>query len=126
MNAGLLAVQQMTEGMRSSGLEEVQANAVVQAIAEGVKAFSVTPEVLRQELAPFANKSDGLEARLGQLENRLERLETRVDALHDKVDALVVAVDTLSSRMFWLTITLLGTMGAMLAAMASVLFMGAG
>ena len=50
MASEVLAVQRMTEDLKSSGMPESQANATVRAIAEGIKTFAVTREVLQEEL----------------------------------------------------------------------------
>ena len=50
MEGEVLAVQRMTEELRSSGMDASQASATVRAIAEGLETFGVTRAVLKTEL----------------------------------------------------------------------------
>ena len=101
MPSEVLTVQKMTEDLKSSGMPESQANATVRAIAEGIKTFAVTREVLREELHR-------------ELIRELAPIHTRMDNLEGKID-------TLNGRMFLLMISVLGVLGATLAAVLAAL-----
>ena len=104
MASEVLAVQRMTEDLKSSGMPESQANATVRAIAEGVKTFAVTREVLQEELGVLR----------GEFQRELKPIHTRLDNLEGKID-------TLNGRMFLLMISVLGVLGATLAAVLTAL-----
>ena len=129
MKPELQAVQEMTDGLTATGMPDDQAGAVVHAIAEGIQSFAVTPLKLQEELAPIRsdleslkNRVSALEIRVGALETSVENLSVEVRNLSNKMDA---GFESVNSRMFWLTIALLGTQGAMIAAMISVLLTNA-
>lgn len=96
MESEILAVQEMTEGLKSSGMPEAQANATVRAIAEGISTFAVTRDVLREEL-----------------QRELAPIHARIDSLEFKIEG---KIDSLSGRMFLLMIAVLTTMGAAVTA----------
>lgn len=114
MKAEVLAVQKMTNGMKSSGMAEAQALAVVEAIAEGLQAFALTREdireVVREELVPIHQRLDNLEARMGRVEARMGRVEVRMDLLE--------------SRMFYLMLAMIGAMISMFGSMFAMFFSG--
>ena len=83
--------------MKSAGMDEAQALAVVEAIAEGIQTFAVTREVLKEELAP---------------------IHERIDKLEEKFDA---KFDVLSGRIFYLMLTMIGAMVAMFGSMIAML-----
>ena len=97
MKAEILAVQKMTNGMQSAGMDEAQSLAAVEAIAEGIQTFAVTRDVLREELLP---------------------VHERIDKLDAKFDA---KFDVLSGRMFYLMLTMIGAMVAMFGSMIAML-----
>ena len=98
VEAEVLAVQHMTQSLRSSGMDEAQSNAMVQAIAKGMQTFGVTREVLREELAP--------------INERIGRLEAKFDQL--------------SARMLYLMLAVLAAITGMLGTMAAVIWSGGG
>lgn len=129
MKSEILTVQGMTEGLTATGMPEDQASTVVQAIAEGIQSFAVTPAKLQQELAPIKRSLSDLETRVSVLESRVDELSASVSDLTKNVRDLANKMDagfeSINSRIFWLTMAVLGTMGAMLAAMLSVLITSA-
>ena len=104
MKAEVLAIEKMTNGMKSAGMDEAQAVAVVEAIAEGIQTFAVTRDVLREELAP--------------VHERIDKLEEKFDRLDGKFDA---KFDVLSGRIFYLMLTMIGAMVAMFGSMIAML-----
>ncbi|MCY4323228.1 MAG: hypothetical protein OXD00_06015 [Gammaproteobacteria bacterium] len=126
------AVRQMSEGLTASGMPEQQANAVMEAISTGMQAFSVTPEMLHEEILPIKAQLGDLKARVSALETRVGNLEVRMSSLESRVSELSVEVrdlakimhagfEAVNARIFWLIVALLGTMGAMMASMITVL-----
>ena len=108
MKAEISAVQKMTNGMQSAGMDEAQALAVVEAIAEGIQTFAVTRDVLREELLPVHERIDKLDA----------KFDAKFDGLDNKFDA---KFDVLSGRMFYLMLTMIGAMVAMFGSMIAML-----
>ena len=122
MKSEFIAVQEMTEGLTATGMPDDQAGAVVQAIAEGIQSFAVTPLKLREELAPIRSDLAEIQLRVGVLESRVDELSVDLRNFANKMDA---GFESVNSRIFWLTIALLGTQGAMIAAILSVLLSSA-
>lgn len=116
MASEVLAVQKMTEDLKSSGMPEAQANATVRAIAEGIKTFAVTREVLQDELA--GTRGVLREELHRELQRELAPIHTRIDKLEGNLER---KIDTLSGRMFLLTISVVGVLGASLAAVLAAL-----
>ena len=110
MQQTVLAVKRMSEGLENAGMEEAQALAVVEAIAEGISKFSITREdvrsVVREEIAPLHARIDKLEERMDRFDERMDRLELcmgrleeRMDGLEKRMDGLEVRMDRLEVRM---------------------------
>ena len=97
MKAEVLAVQKMTDGMKSAGMDEAQAIAAMEAIAEGIQTFAVTRDVLREELLP--------------VHERIDKLDVKFDS----------KFDMLSGRIFYLVLTMIGAMVAMFGSMIAML-----
>ena len=112
MASEVLAVQKMTEDLKSSGMPETQPNATVRAIAEGIKTFAVTREVLQDELT--VTRDVFREELHRQLHSELKPIHTRLDSLEGKIEIL-------NGRMFLLMISVLGVLGATLAAVLAAL-----
>ncbi len=119
------AVKHMTDGMKAAGMPDDQANAVTEAISTGIQMFAVTPEMLHEELAPIKDQLGELRIRVEKLEIRMTNLENRVSELSAEVRDLAKTMHTgfeaINARIFWLIVAVLGTMGAMMASMITVL-----
>ncbi len=118
MKSEILAAKQMTEGMTAAGMPEKQATAVTEAISNGIQKFSVTPDMLHEEIQPIKVQLNALEIRITNLENRFNEFREEFKALREKMDS---GFEAINARIFWLIVAVLGTMGAMMASMITVL-----
>ncbi len=94
MKSEILAAKQMTEGMTAAGMPEKQANAVMEAISTGMQTFSVTPDMLHEEIQPIKGQLNALELRITNLELRITNLENRFNEFREEFKALREKMDS--------------------------------
>ncbi|MCZ0943328.1 MAG: hypothetical protein OXJ53_09745 [Gammaproteobacteria bacterium] len=84
MKRALQDISDMTTSLEASGVERRQAGATLEAIANSIEKFAVTPERLRQALD--ASQQTLYERIKGEMDQRFEAVNQRFDDLTENVN----------------------------------------
>ena len=109
MQQAVREITEMTERLETSGLKREQGDAVIQAIANSIEKFAVTPEVLGKTIDKAFERADererrrfeAVEKRMGE---RIEAVETRfgerVEDLDKRMGGRIEHLHKLSNEQF--------------------------
>jgi len=84
MKCALQEISDMTTSLEASGVERRQAGATLEAIANSIEKFAVTPERLRQALD--ASQQTLYERIKGEMDQRFDSVNQRFDDLTENVN----------------------------------------
>ena len=129
MKRALQEVSDMATSLEASGMDRQQADATLEAIANSIEKFAVTPERLREILeesqqalyerikAEYDPRFDRIDQRFEGVDQRFESVDQRFDAVNQRLDDLtkntnerfndvLAELRAVSSKLFNLTLAM--------------------
>lgn len=113
MQQAVREITEMTERLEKSGLKREQGDAVIQAIANSIEKFAVTPEVLGNTIDRAFERADEIERqRFEAQDKRIQRMFDNHDKRFDGIDA---KLSRITGWMVTLLVALVGTLAGVVA-----------